>query len=396
MLESWPVVINVLLVAWAVRTLIILQLAFRNRTGDIKYSKGEPTTATRSDEAPLVSIIIPAFNEAASISKTVLSCLQSMDAIKELIVVDDGSTDDTRAVAFSLQRQHPEHRIQIITSDRNQGKANALNLGLNRASGDIIVTVDADTQFESGDTLTALLQPLITQPEIAATTANLKIANPTTMLGTFQAIEYAKIIQTLKRAQSQTHAILILPGALSAFRQHLLRAIGGFSKATLAEDADATMALLKQGHHACLQTRACGFTTVPTSVAGFIKQRIRWRVGQWQCLWKHRALARHSWATGFFYLDVVATNGITAATPAFVVISLWQIIHAGDGQSFIWALSGFVAADILVTTTTAQLDRTFRPSPKHYASSLLFFVAINPVITWLCLIKLFTQRPIHW
>ena len=396
MKESWPVFINALLLAWLARTAIILWLAIRNRLREQTQTESIGKSPKKSDNQTPISIIIPAFNEKGSIVKTLLSCIHSDYANKEIIVVDDGSTDGTGTIAKRLAENHPDQRINVLRNHRNRGKTEALNLGLKQALGEIIITLDADTYFETNNTLTALVQPLIRRSDLAATTANLKIANPRATLSTFQAIEYAKIIQTIKRAQSQTNAILILPGALSAFKTAPLRAIGGFSKMTLAEDADATMALLTQGYHLCLNARACGFTAVPTSVAAFIKQRIRWRVGQWQCLWKHRSLFNQSPTTFFFLVDIIATNCMTAATPFIILVSLWQIIQAGEWQAPAWATGGFIATDILVTVITARLDTTFRPTPRSYLGSLLFFAALSPWITWLSLTKLLIRRPIIW
>lgn len=394
--ESWPVFINTLLLAWLVRTVIVLQLAFRDKRCELTQTQHELAISKAADNQKLISIVIPAFNEKRLIKATLLSCIQSDYANKEIIVVDDGSTDGTGVIARKLADKHPSQRIKVLISRRNQGKTEALNLGLNQAKGDLIVTLDADTQLETEQTLSVLVRPILTNPEIAATTANFKIANPASTLSRYQAIEYAKMIQITKRAQSQTNTILILPGALSAFSKVELKAIGGFSKATLAEDADATMALLRQGYHICLNTSACGFTEVPTSIATFIKQRIRWRVGQWQCLWKHRGLARQSLAACFFYFDVVATNCLTAATPIFILLALWRLIEQGDWQSSAWASCGFIATDIFVTTTTTQLDKSFRTTSASYCGSLLFFAALNPVITWLSIIKLSSKIPITW
>ena len=396
MTESWPAFINTLLLAWLTRTAIILWLAIRNRRCERMQAESIVKPSKESNNQALISIIIPAFNEKGSIGTTLLSCIHSDYANKEIIIVDDGSTDGTGTIAKKLADNYPAQRINVLRNRRNLGKTEALNLGLEQASGEIIVTLDADTYFETNKTLTALAQPLITRSDLAATTANLKIANPRATLSTFQAIEYAKIIQTIKRAQSQTNAILILPGALSAFKTASLRAIGGFSKTTLAEDADATMALLRQGHHLCLNTSACGFTAVPTSVAAFIKQRIRWRIGQWQCLWKHRSLFNQSPTTFFFLVDIIATNCMTAATPFFILISLWQIIQAGEWQPPAWATGGFITTDILVTAITARLDPTFRPTPRSYVGSLLFFTALSPWITWICIFKAISKKEVNW
>lgn len=396
MLQNLEAILNALLIAWTLRTSFILYLAIKNRVQEKKHPYKVQSFTKKSDCTILISIIIPAFNEDASITKTLQSCINSDYKNREIIVIDDGSIDNTRALAMAISDDHPNHRIRVLTANPNQGKAEALNLGLGHAKGEIIVTLDADTRFENKNTLTALIIPLISNPRITASTANLKISNTSKAICQFQDIEYAKIIQFIKRAQSEANSILILPGAISAFRKEALKKIGGFSKATLAEDADATMMLLRQGHHLCFNNKACGFTEAPTSVSAFMKQRIRWRIGQWQCLWKHRALAQQSLATRFFYIDAALANCITAVTPAFIIISLWQALQTGDWKPTAWAAGGFIGIDILITALASRLDKSFKPTLKTYIESLLFFTTINPLISWLSLINATTQKKIGW
>ncbi len=154
--------------------------------------------------------------------------------------------------------------------------------------------------------------------------------------------------------------------------------------------------LLLQGHRLCFNNKACGFTEAPTSFPAFIKQRIRWRIGQLQCLWKHRALAQESLATSFFYLDVVMTNCITAVTPAFITISLWQALQTGDWQPLAWTAGGFIGIDIFITALASRLDMSLKPTLKTYIGSLLFFTTISPLITWISLIKTTTHKKLHW
>lgn len=396
MLQNWQNLLNALLIAWALRTAFVLNLALKNKAHEKKQPCKVQSFTKKLDCTILISIIIPAFNEETSIAKTLQSCIDSNYKNREIIVIDDGSIDNTRALAMAIGDDHPNHRIRVLSTHPNQGKAEALNLGLGHARGEIIVTLDADTRFANNKTLTALITPLISNSRITASTANLKITNISEAICQFQAIEYAKIIQTTKRAQSETNAILILPGAISAFKKEALKKIGGFSKATLAEDADATMMLLLQGHHLYFNNKACGFTEAPTTVSAFIQQRIRWRIGQWQCLWKHRGLAQQSLATGFFYLDVSMANCIAAVTPAFIIISLWQALQTGDWMPTAWAAGGFISIDILITILASRLDKSFKPTLKNYIGSLLFFTTISPLITWLSLIHATTQKKMQW
>ena len=388
--------LNALLIAWTFRTSFILYLALKNKAREKKNPYEVRSCTKKSDITILISVIIPAFNEEASIIKTLQSCIDSNYRNREIIVIDDGSIDKTRALAKAIGDDHPNHRIRVLSTNPNQGKAEALNLGLGHARGEIIVTLDADTRFANNKALTELITPLISNPQIKASTANLKIANLIQAICQFQDIEYAKIMQTTKRAQSETNAILILPGAISAFRKEALINIGGFSNETLAEDADATMMLLLKGHHLCFTNKACCITEAPSSASAFIQQRIRWRIGQWQCLWKHRALAKHSIATSFFFLDVVMANCFTAVAPTLIIISLWQALKTGDWQPSALAIGGFIGIDMLITALASRLDKSFKPTLKTYIESLLFFTTINPLITWLSMLNVARKKKRVW
>ena len=210
--ESWHPLVNALLLAWLARTVTIIYLAVHNRSGAYKHIELEGNFLRTIDDNPLtVTIIIPAFNEQSSISSSLLSCINSDYGNKEIIVIDDGSTDSTYKVAERIANSHPEQQIKIIRSKCNMGKTEALNPGLNHARGNVVVTLDADTRLEKEDTLKLLIQPFFTNTEIAAITSNLRPLNPDDILGKFQTIEYAKIIHTVRRTQCEVNSIFILP-----------------------------------------------------------------------------------------------------------------------------------------------------------------------------------------
>ena len=152
-------------------------------------------------------------------------------------MIDDGSDDETCREAESIQDCHPKYSIKVFKPRLNNGKTAALNYLLMRIKSELIVTLDADTVFASKHSLDTLLAPLIHQKRCSGTTANLRVRHPNEPLGMVQSIEYTKVRNSSKRAQSLLQSILILPGAISAFRQEALTAIGGFSASTMAEDA---------------------------------------------------------------------------------------------------------------------------------------------------------------
>ncbi|NHK30566.1 MAG: glycosyltransferase family 2 protein, partial [Asgard group archaeon] len=236
----------------------------------------------RTDYSPLVSLIVPAYNEAKVIEKTINSLLQLSYKTKEIIIVDDGSTDDTLKIAKKIARKAP---IKVI-SKRNGGKWSALNKGIEKAKGEIIVCIDADTILVK-NAIEELI-PYFTDKEIAAVSGNIKVGNRRKILTKLQAYEYVLDINLLRRSESVLGKITVVPGPLGAFRKSVLEEVGMYSSDTFAEDADLTMTILKAGYKIKYEMKALGYTETPNTLLDLGKQRYRWYRGQIQVLKKHR------------------------------------------------------------------------------------------------------------
>ncbi|MBA4048188.1 MAG: polysaccharide deacetylase, partial [Sphingomonas sp.] len=170
----------------------------------------------------------------------------------------------------------------------NGGKARALNQGLIRAKGDIVIALDADTQFEP-DTI-ARLTRWFADPQIGAVAGNAKIGNQTNLITRWQGIEYVTAQNIERRALAAIGAVTVVPGAIGAWRRRALDAVGGYPTDTLAEDQDLTLAIQRAGWRVACDNDAIAWTEAPETVRALFKQRLRWSYGTLQCLWKHRAL----------------------------------------------------------------------------------------------------------
>jgi peptidoglycan/xylan/chitin deacetylase (PgdA/CDA1 family)/glycosyltransferase involved in cell wall biosynthesis len=231
---------------------------------------------------PPVSIIVPAYNEAAGIERAVRSLAGGDYPSHEVIVVDDGSDDGTAALVEELGLEG----VQVVRQP-NSGKAGALNTGLALASGEIIVTVDADTVFER-DTLRRLVAPFA-DPEIGAAAGNTKVGNRRGLLGRWQHIDYVTGFNLDRRLYDVLRCMPTVPGAVGAFRRRAVDAAGGFSSATLAEDTDLTIAIGRAGWRVVYVEDARGWTETPATLSGLWRQRYRWSYGTMQAVWKHRS-----------------------------------------------------------------------------------------------------------
>jgi cellulose synthase/poly-beta-1,6-N-acetylglucosamine synthase-like glycosyltransferase len=170
----------------------------------------------------------------------------------------------------------------------NGGKARALNQALELASGDYVVALDADTQFEQ-HTIARLVR-WFDDPEIGAVAGNAKVGNRVNLVTRWQALEYVTAQNLERRALGPLDAITVVPGAVGAWRTAALRQAGGYPPDTLAEDQDLTIAIQRLGWKVCYDRSAIAFTEAPESFGALARQRFRWAYGTVQCLWKHRGI----------------------------------------------------------------------------------------------------------
>ncbi|HEY6465107.1 MAG TPA: glycosyltransferase [Candidatus Acidoferrales bacterium] len=245
--------------------------------------KFRPTPPQHPGYEPAVTVLIPAYNEEGVIVDTVRAALASNYPKLEVLVVDDGSADHTsELVRTNFGR---DSRVRLLTQE-NHGKPVALNHGLAVASGEIIVSIDADTIVDS--TAIPLLVRHFADPNVGAVAGNVKVINRNRWITRWQALEYITSQNLEKRAFDLLNCIPVVPGAAGAWRAELLRESGGFSGDTVAEDTDLTLTIRRNGWKILYDEDAIGRTEVPDTVEALIRQRFRWTFGTLQAVWKHR------------------------------------------------------------------------------------------------------------
>ena len=236
-----------------------------------------------SNYVPYVSILVPAYNEELVIENTIRSLLASDYSTYEIIVVDDGSHDNTsRVVSDNFGN---DERVRLFTI-ANAGKAAALNTGLRHARGEIVVALDADTLF-APHTIAALAHRFYDK-QLGAIAGNAKVGNRVNLTTRWQALEYITSQNMDRRAFASLDCITVVPGAVGAWRKDLLVEVGGFPSDTLAEDQDLTLRIRRLGYTIGYEETAIAWTEAPDNLRSLAKQRFRWAYGTLQCMWKHR------------------------------------------------------------------------------------------------------------
>jgi cellulose synthase/poly-beta-1,6-N-acetylglucosamine synthase-like glycosyltransferase/peptidoglycan/xylan/chitin deacetylase (PgdA/CDA1 family)/spore germination protein YaaH len=233
---------------------------------------------------PDVAVIVPAYNEEKVICQTIASLLTSTYGGRlEIVVVDDGSRDETYEAARRAFAGEPRLRI---FSTPNGGKPAALNFGLRQTAAPIVVTLDADTLFRR-DTIEKLVRHFADE-RVGAVAGNAKVGNRVNTLTKWQALEYVTSQNLDRRAFNLLNCITVVPGAVGAWRRDLVDEVGKFNTTTLAEDADLTIAIGKAGYRVVYDEEAIGLTEAPDTVRGLVRQRYRWMFGTAQAAWRHR------------------------------------------------------------------------------------------------------------
>ena len=240
-------------------------------------------------DAPLVSIIVPAFDEEVNAVSSVQNLLMADYPHYEIIFVDDGSKDDTYRKVMQAFRDNA--RVRIFTKP-NGGKASALNFGIMQSTAELLICIDADTKLLP-DAVSKLVMHFgpVEYPngkKVGAVAGNVKVGNKVNLLTRWQSIEYISSQNFDRKAFAYVNAITVVPGAIGAFRKSAVEEAGGFTTDTLAEDCDLTIRLLRCNYLVQNEGRAIALTESPETLKMFIKQRFRWSFGVMQTFWKNR------------------------------------------------------------------------------------------------------------
>jgi cellulose synthase/poly-beta-1,6-N-acetylglucosamine synthase-like glycosyltransferase/peptidoglycan/xylan/chitin deacetylase (PgdA/CDA1 family) len=357
---------------------VFVLLAFARRHATIVRRR------PRDEEfAPPVSIVVPAFNEAVGIERTVRSLTASDYPELEIIVVDDGSTDGTGDLVERLELP----RVSVLRQP-NTGKPAALNRGIEQAQHDIVVMVDADTVFEPSTTR-HLLRPFASS-EVGAVSGNTKVGNRSGLLGRWQHIEYVMGFNLDRRLFDVLRCMPTVPGAIGAFRRRALVDAGGVSGATLAEDTDLTLAIGRAGWRVVYEEDARAWTEAPATLRGLWRQRYRWCYGTLQSVWKHRsAMWRRGEESigrrGLPYL-ILFQIALPLLAPLIDLFSLYGLVFLNPASVLgFWVV--FTSLQLLLGWYAFRLDRESprvlwaMPLQQLVYRQLMYLVVVESVLT---------------
>jgi len=315
------------------------------------------------DELPSVSVIIPAYNEEESIAKTIKSISKSDYPNFEIIVVDDGSTDNTLKIAKSFECG----KIRVFHKE-NGGKGTALNLGIKKARGKIIFTMDADTIVDS-QSMKKMVR-FFKDSQVMSVTPAMVLCKPKTI---FQRIQYTEYLLGLflRKAFASLQSIYITPGAFSAYRKSFFEKFGGYAVGNITEDLEMGLRIQYNGYRIENCPEAPAYTNSPKTFKAVMIQRRRWYFGLLKNLWDYRRII------GTKYGDL----------GTFVIpIALISIFFSVFATTYLFFKTLFDVKDNLLFYQSVNFDfsNLFNINAYMVERSLFLFFS-NPVVLFIIL-----------
>jgi cellulose synthase/poly-beta-1,6-N-acetylglucosamine synthase-like glycosyltransferase len=349
---------------------------------------------------PKISVIVPAHNEEQYIEDTLASLLEDTYPNKEVIVVDDGSTDKTYIKALAFTK---DSRVKVVRREKPTGaKAKAVNYGLLFATGDIIIVVDGDTIVER-HAIKKLVKPMLDDPSVVGVAGNVKVANKRNLLTRLQAYEYLISMEMGRRWQAMLSGLLVIPGAFGAVRRDTLDSLGRMHADTITEDFDMTLMLQKAKGKIAFSHEAIAWTHVPERWKEWVKQRIRWASGQIQVYIKHsNILLRRRF--GIFGV-LIAPNNIFMDMAALLIRYFWlAAIFLPHATSPVYAIRLLlIITSFYLTLECIQLISALLLTPRKnevkdtiYAPLIIPYRALHAAIRLFAYASVLLGRRTRW
>ena len=361
------------------RLLFMVYLSVKERRKEHRMQQDE----TIPVNPPMVSIIVPAYNEEVNAVSSLENLLQQDYPNFNIIFIDDGSKDDTYKQVCDAFSENPK---MLLLTKPNGGKASALNYGIAHTEADYIVCIDADTKLYPN--AVSLLMTHFLRPDsdhVGSVAGNVKVGNQRNMLTKWQAIEYTTSQNFDRMAYAAINAITVVPGAIGAFRKKAIEDAGGLTTDTLAEDCDLTIRICRAGYVIENENRAVAMTEAPEHLRQFMKQRVRWSFGVMQTFWKHRdaLMVRKYRGLGFWAIPniLVFQFIIPTFSPLADLFMLIGLFSGNAWQIFIYYLM-FTAVDCSVSVAAYIFE-------KQSLRILLWIIPQRFAYRWIMYVVLF-------
>lgn len=341
------------------------------------------TVESKPGYYPFVSIIVPVFNEGVVLRYSIESLLDIDYPNYEIIIVNDGSTDNTAEIGETMVGYHNGRTGMVKVSMINKpngGKSKALNAGIQYSEAQFVLCMDGDSQLTPNTLKMAMRH--FDDPAVGAVAGNVKVQNRKKMLTDLQALEYLEGLNLARSAQGFIQMVNIIPGPIGVFRKVTLRDAGFYSSDTFAEDADVTLKILAKGWKIIYEPNAIAYTEAPSSIYQLLKQRYRWTRGILQAIRKHKRYLYNPTVNfnnsfimwSMFYEALIWPAMNIFVNLYFIIVALLYGIHI---TLFLWWV-GIAVLDLMSAVFCIAAEKEeFRLVPYAIVYRLFFILLID-------------------
>ena len=342
-------------------------------------------------KTPMVSILVPCFNESDTIEGTVERLSEIVYPNYEIIVINDGSSDDTSEKVRSIIDKYP--KLRFIDLKENCGKANALYLGLMAAKGEILVGVDSDS-YIMPDALNYMVPHFTNRyngERVGAVTGNPRVRNRSSLLAKIQLCEYASIISLIKRTQRVWGKIMTVSGVVVAFRKRALMDAQLWDRDMVTEDIGVTWKLEKNFWDVRYEPRALCMMLVPESLKGLAKQRNRWTNGGIEILKRHFNIFKHWKERRLFpvYVEQLCSILWSVCWLIMLIIILYHLVvdHTYIQLPYIWKCLFLSSVCLIQFAVAILLDKRYDPQLFKHSIVAVWYPFVYWYVNALLVIK---------
>ncbi|MFE7820750.1 MULTISPECIES: poly-beta-1,6-N-acetyl-D-glucosamine synthase [Priestia] len=345
----------------------------------IRYRDRDPKVDFSTVDWPLVSFLVPCYNEEETIEETLKHLLALDYPSKEIILINDGSTDGTADVLKEISRNHPE--VRVIQLYENKGKANALHLGAHASKAEFLICLDSDAILDQDAPYYLIHHFLHKGERLGAVTGNPRIRNRNTLLSRIQLVEYSSIIGSIKRTQRILGKVMTVSGVVVAFRKKALVDVGLWDRDMITEDIAVSWKLQQRFWDIRYEPRALCWMLVPETLKGIWKQRVRWAQGGQEVMLRHwKVLLK--WKQRRIWIVYLEQWISTLWSFAWLFVTIMLLVTANSPQDilfwFTFTSFSLVFMSLIQLFIALKIDSKYDNVKRYYV-----WAAWYPALYWI-------------